>query len=237
MSAAARADIAALVERYTLPQEAEFGLEMLARLLAEDPAAATALRHPRRVVDEHLADALVALEIPELKAPSTIADLGSGAGIPGLALAIAWPGASVALVESSARKCEFLRRAALVCGLPNVTVENVRAEAWPAGLGRHDLVTARALASLPVVAEYAAPLLRVGGVLVAWRGRRDLADEAAAARAAGELGLELQAVMAVKPFREARHRHLHLIAKVRPTPARFPRRPGVARKRPLGAAR
>jgi 16S rRNA (guanine527-N7)-methyltransferase len=96
-------------------------------------------------------------------------------------------------------------------------------------------VTARALAALPVVVEYAAPLLRVGGSLVAWKGRRNAGEEASAAAAAAALGMEPVGVAAVSPYPAARHRHLHVLRKVGPTPAGFPRRPGVAAKRPLRA--
>jgi 16S rRNA (guanine527-N7)-methyltransferase len=71
---------------------------------------------------------------------------------------------------------------------------------------------------------------------VAWRGRRDPEDEASAARAARELGLQISDVVHVEPYRGALHRHLHVMVKVAPTPDRFPRRPGMARKRPLGGA-
>jgi 16S rRNA (guanine527-N7)-methyltransferase len=97
-------------------------------------------------------------------------------------------------------------------------------------------VTARALAALPVVAEYAAPLLRMGGTLVAWKGRPDPAETADAAAAAAALGLEVVEVVRVKPHPAARHRYLHVLRKVAPTPPRFPRRPGAAAKRPLRAA-
>jgi 16S rRNA (guanine527-N7)-methyltransferase len=95
-------------------------------------------------------------------------------------------------------------------------------------------VAARALAPLAVVAEYAAPLLRRGGTLVAWKGRRDAAEEGAAQGAAAELGLAPAVVHRVRPFAAARDRHLHEFTKVAPTPPRYPRRPGAARKRPLG---
>jgi 16S rRNA (guanine527-N7)-methyltransferase len=88
---------------------------------------------------------------------------------------------------------------------------------------------------LAVLAEYAAPLLREGGVLVAWKGRRDPQEERDAASAAGQLGLAVEQVRPVAPYRGADHRHLHVLRKVAPTPDRFPRRPGMARKRPLGA--
>jgi len=164
---------------------------------------------------------------------SNIADLGAGAGLPGLPLAIALP-ATVALVESNGRKCAFLRQAGEACGVDNVRVVHARAEEWADGLGQCDLVTARALAPLAVVAEYASPLLAVGGALVAWRGRRDPEDEAAALRAADELGLEVRTPLAVTPYPGALHRHVHVLVKTGRTPARFPRRAGMARKRPLG---
>jgi len=188
------------------------------------------------MIDDHLADSLVALDVPELVwQESTIADLGAGAGFPGLPLAIALPSSDVFLVESNTRKCQFLLRAASECELSNVSVVRERAELWRDGLGRCDIVVARALAALPVVAEYAAPLLRVGGALVAWRGRRDQAEEAAGARAAAQLGLEPRSPIAVSPYESAEHRHLHVMVKVADTPPRYPRRPGVARKHPLGA--
>ena len=98
----------------------------------------------------------------------------------------------------------------------------------------NDVVLARALAPQPVVLEYAAPLLRLGGALVDWRARRDGHEEQAAATAARELGLELGEIRRVRPFAEATDRHLHVWVKTGATPERFPRRAGMARKRPLG---
>jgi 16S rRNA (guanine527-N7)-methyltransferase len=141
----------------------------------------------------------------------------------------------VTLVEANARKCGFIEQAIDALELSNASVANVRAEAWPAGIGAFDLVTARALAGLDVVAEYAAPLLVAGGHLVAWRGRREPEMEAAAVRAAAILGLSVHDPLHVQPYENAMHRYLHQMAKVAPTPSRFPRRPGMAQKRPLGA--
>ncbi len=108
------------------------------------------------------------------------------------------------------------------------------APALGGGAGAYDAVTARAVASLAVVVEYAAPLLSVGGVLVAWRGARDAAAEDAAAAAAERLRMAVRGVERVVPFAGAENRHLHVFEKVGPTPPEFPRRPGMARKRPLG---
>jgi 16S rRNA (guanine527-N7)-methyltransferase len=100
-----------------------------------------------------------------------------------------------------------------------------------------DLVTARALAPLEVVVEYAAPLLRIGGTLVVWRGQRDREAEDAAAKAAEVVGIEVGQVRTVHPYPTARNRHLYLMSKVMETPSRFPRRPGFAMKRPLGSGK
>ncbi|MGN6189092.1 MAG: 16S rRNA (guanine(527)-N(7))-methyltransferase RsmG [Conexibacter sp.] len=229
------AELASLAERYGLPDAAVVQLAALLAELAGDPHAPTTVREPERAVYTHLADSLVALEVPDVRAATAIADLGAGAGFPGLPLAIALPTASVTLVESIARKCAFIRAAADAAGLTNVDVVAERAEAWRAGAGTCDLVTARALAPLAVLAEYAAPLLRKGGALVAWKGRRDAGEERDAAAAAIELGLEVEEIRPVHPYRGAEHRHLHVLRKVAPTPDRFPRRPGMARKRPLSA--
>lgn len=231
---AASADaVRRLVERFVLAPGAAEKLVRLARLLSEDPHAPTSIRDPERVLRDHLADSLVALELAEVREARTVADLGAGAGLPGIPLAIALPEAAFSLVESAAPRCRFLERTLHVCGVENAEVVHARAEAWPEGIGRFELVTARALAALEVVTEYAAPLLRVGGTLVAWRGRRDEAEEAAGAIAAERLGMAAKRVVTVSPYPEARHRHLHVLRKVMETPAGFPRRPGVAAKRPL----
>jgi 16S rRNA (guanine527-N7)-methyltransferase len=226
--------LGALIRRYALPASAFEALRALLELLAADPTAPSALHGPQKVLEDHLADALVGLELEPVRVAQTVADIGSGAGVPGLPLAIAKPTTEFALVETSRRKCAFIARATAVCGLRNVEVVNERVEAWLAGIGRFELVTARALAPLPVVAEYAAPLLSQGGRLVAWRGMRDPASEAAASIAARELGLAAVGVRAVQPYAGARSRHLHVYAKEKPTPPSVPRRPGMARKRPLG---
>jgi 16S rRNA (guanine527-N7)-methyltransferase len=231
---AARPRLEELAERWELRPGAVPRLDALLALLAADPTAPTTVTLPQEAADRHVADALDALALREVREATAIADLGSGAGFPGLVLAVALPGAEVALVESIGRKGTFMRRAIEAAGAANARVVVARAEAWPDGLGRHDLVTARALAPLGVLAEYAAPLLRPGGALVAWKGRRDPVEEADGAAAAAQLGLAPGTVHRVAPRPGAEDHHLHVMAKVAPTPPGFPRRPGMARKRPLG---
>jgi 16S rRNA (guanine527-N7)-methyltransferase len=228
-------ELALLRERYPLPEAAPAQLAAVLVGVERDAHAPTTVREPRRAVHIHLADSLVALELEAVRDATRIADLGAGAGFPGLPLAIALPQAHVVLVESVARKCSFIRATADAAALTNVEVVADRAESWSAGLGTRDLVTARAVAPLAVLAEYAAPLLRERGALVAWKGRRDEQEERDAAAAAAALGLRVEEVRAVDPYPGADHRHLHVLRKVAPTPARFPRRPGMARKRPLQA--
>jgi 16S rRNA (guanine527-N7)-methyltransferase len=224
-----------LADRYALPPGSADRLGMLLDLLAVERSAITTVRDPAQGVDLHVADSLAALELPEVRAAGRIADLGSGGGFPGLVLAVALPGAHVGLVESVGRKNSFLTRAIERLELPNAQAIQVRAEAWPDGMGAHDLVTARALAPLFVLLEYAAPLLALGGWLVAWKGARDRDEESDARVAAAALGMSEPHVHPVKPFATARDRHLYLSSKVSATPAGYPRRPGMARKRPIRA--
>jgi 16S rRNA (guanine527-N7)-methyltransferase len=204
-------------------------------ILVSDEHAPTAIRDPEQAARMHVADSLSALELAPVRAAERIADIGSGAGFPGAPLAIALPAAEVNLLESQRRRCEFLQRACTAAEIENAAVIWARAEEWHEGASRHDLVVARAVAAQPVVLEYGAPLLRLGGSLVDWRGRRSPAEEAAALRAAEELGLERVEIRRVVPFEEARDHHLHLFVKIAETPERFPRRAGLARKRPLGS--
>lgn len=229
--------LADLTRRRELPEPAADKLGRLVEFVATDPQAPTTVKDPSKILDDHLADSLVALELPEVCAASTISDLGTGAGFPGIPLAIALPDARVFLIESNGRKCAFITRLIEACELENARIVRARAEEWPEGIGGSGVVTARALAPLDVVAEYAAPLLRMGGTLVAWRGRRDPDGEAAAVQAAAELGLEIGEVRPVTPYRGAKHRYLHLMSKVMETPRGFPRRAGMAQKRPLGSRR
>jgi 16S rRNA (guanine527-N7)-methyltransferase len=222
-----------LAARFGLTVEQTSKLETLVDLLATDPLASTSVRDRNAVLRDHIADSLVALESAAVDWAGHAADLGAGAGLPALPLAIARPGVAFVAVESVGRRAAFIARAAAMCGVPNVEVTAHRAEELRER-ERFEIVTARALAPLEVVAEYAAPLLRIGGTLVAWRGQRDPDSEAAATRAAHDLGLELGAVVRVEPYPTAAHRHLHLLRKIAPTPDRFPRRAGVARKHPLG---
>lgn len=222
-----------LAARHGLSRGQVIQLGAILTTLAADGMAPTTVRSPEEAIDVHLADSMVAIDVDLIRSAKRLADIGTGAGFPGLALAVALPRSEVWLVESQTKKCRFLRRMVAAAGIDNALVVERRAEEWQEGLGAHDAVLARALAPAPVVLEYAAPLLAREGVLVDWRGRRDAEEEEAALSAADQLGLRLVEIRSVQPFDGARDRHLHVYSKVRETPDRFPRRAGMGRKRPL----
>jgi 16S rRNA (guanine527-N7)-methyltransferase len=214
---------------------------LLLEALAAEPDPHTSVSDPERAREVHVADSRSGLEVADLARARRIADVGAGAGFPGLVLAIDLPTARVDLIESTGRKAAVIDRLIQAAKVENARSVVARAEDWarlPPALGggreAYDAVTARAVASLPVLVEYAAPLLKPSGVFVAWKGAVG-ADELRLGReAADEVGLSLEDVRPVSPFPGARDRHLYVFRKVAATPERFPRRAGMAAKRPLG---
>jgi 16S rRNA (guanine527-N7)-methyltransferase len=208
--------------------------------LAAEPDPHTSVSDPEAALEVHVADSLSGLEVPELSSARRIADVGAGAGFPGLVVAIARPRAQVDLIESVGRKTAVIDRLIQASELTNARSITARVEDYarvPPALGggrrAYDAVTARAVGPLAVLVEYAAPLLREGGVLVAWKGARDAAEEASGAAAAEKVGMAVKEVVSVQPYPASENRHLHIYRKVAPTPERFPRRAGMAHKRPL----
>jgi 16S rRNA (guanine527-N7)-methyltransferase len=205
-------------------------------LLEEERASVSSVTDPERAWKVHVADSLTGVEISALREAERIADIGSGAGFPGLVLAVALPDSRVDLIESVGRKCEFIQRAIDAAGIANARVVNARSEDLAGGDGReaYAAVTARAVGRLSTLAELASPLLEEGGVLVAWKGKRNDEEEAQLANAAEALAMRPQEIRHVGPYAGSEHRHLHVLRKAGPTPAGLPRRPGMAKKRPRG---
>jgi 16S rRNA (guanine527-N7)-methyltransferase len=222
----------------SIPDAADPALDELLRMLEEPRAPISASTVPR-ARDVHIADSLSGLELEPLRSAQRIADVGSGAGLPGLVLAAALPTAHVDLIESMERKCAFLGDAIDRMGIANASIVCERSEDWAAGEGReaYDAVTARAVGRLATLAELASPLLRDGGVLAAWKGASSPEQEAEAERAAGRLAIEPTEIRSVRPYPGSRDRHIHLLRKNGPTPNGLPRRPGMATKRPFGTER
>lgn len=218
-----------------LDPAARKALETVLELLAAERASVSS------VVDErawkvHVADSLTGLDVPELLSAKRIADVGAGAGFPGLALAVAIPTAQVDLIESTGRKCDFMSRAIGAAEIPNATVLYTRAEDWASADGRdsYDIVTARAVGRLSTLAELASPLLKPNALLMAWKGKRDPDEEQQLANAAAELAMHPDSILNVGDRAGSQHRHLHVIRKLGPTPSSLPRRAGMAKKRPRG---
>jgi 16S rRNA (guanine527-N7)-methyltransferase len=210
-------------------------LETVLALLAEERASVSSVTDDR-AWQVHVADSLTGLEVPELREAHRIADVGAGAGFPGLVLAVALPDAQVDLVESVSRKTAFITRAASEAGIPNATALTTRSEDLARAEGResYDIVTARAVARLSTLAELASPLLREGGVLIAWKGRRDAEEEQQMDRASESLAMRPESILDVGGRAGSEHRHLHVIRKSAATPADLPRKSGMAKKRPRG---
>jgi 16S rRNA (guanine527-N7)-methyltransferase len=219
-----------------LDPAARAALEKVLELLAVERASVSSVTTPGRAWKVHVADSLTGLEIPDLRDAPNIADIGSGAGFPGLALAAALPRTKVDLIESVGRKCEFIQRAIDAAGITNARVINARSEELAEGEGReaYAAVTARAVGRLSTLAELASPLLIDGGVLIAWKGKRDPEEEEQLANAGAALAMQPEQILHVGPYAGSEHRHLHLLRKTGPTPTKLPRRPGMAKKRPYG---
>lgn len=222
--------------RPPLDQRQRATIAQVLELLEKERASVSSVTEPDRAWRVHVADSLTGLEVEELRMAKQIADIGSGAGFPGLVLAVALPGAHVDLIESVGRKCDFIQRAIEAAEIPNATVLNARSEELASGDGRdsYDVVTARAVGRLSTLAELASPLLREGGILVAWKGKRDEDEEQQLARAAEQLAMHPELILDVGDRAGSKHRHLHILRKLGPTPAALPRRPGMAKKRPRG---
>jgi 16S rRNA (guanine527-N7)-methyltransferase len=209
-------------------------LNPVLELLDSDPASLSSVRAADRW-RVHVEDSLSGLEL--VGSPHRLADVGAGAGFPGLVLAAALPGTQVDLIESVGRKAGFIERAIAAAGLENARAVGMRSEDWAVGDGAaaFDVVTARAVGRLATLAALASPLLRQGGRLVAWKGKRDPEEEAELDRAAADLAMESAEIHDAAGAAGFEHRHLHVVVKSGPTPTGLPRRAGIAKKRPFGA--
>ena len=196
----------------------------------------TRVVEPAAVARLHLLDSLAALPILDSAEARRALDLGSGGGVPGLVLAIARPEVAWTLVDSVRKKADAMRSFVVALGLPNVEVLAERAEILgrePSQRESYDLVTARACAALPVLAEYALPLTRIGGAVLAWKGRIS-EDELAAGGAAARLLGGGEPEVRPAEFAELGDHRFVVVSKLRPTPVAYPRRPGEPARRPLG---
>lgn len=228
-----------LAARYGLSAEQRVRLDGLAEYCVSLKISGTAVRSYRDAYKRHIADSLAALELAPVREAKTLLDIGSGAGFPGLALAIALPGLHVTLLDSVRKKMVAAAAIARELELANVDcvwsrVEEYGAQGSPAR-GAFDIVTARAIATLNVLLEYAAPLLKTGGSLIAWKGSLDEGELADAAAAAELLGIQTAPPVVSIPFAGSRSHCFFIATQRSPVAERFPRRPGTAAHKPLTA--
>ena len=221
-----------------------YGLQRLgafARLLSDyEEANVIGTREVGEVLLEHVLDSLSCFLFETLGEAERLADVGSGGGLPGLPIKLAAPRVGgVTLIEATAKKARFLRRAVETLAVDGVEVVNGRAEEVGRARehrGVYDVTTARAVARLAVVAEYCVPLLRVGGHAVLMKGRLEGGEVSEGQRAVDSLGAEVSEVIRVPRLPEIgeKHRSLVVVRKVEETPDRYPRSVGTPARKPLG---
>ncbi len=198
----------------------------------------TAIIEYKAVQVKHFLDSLtVCLTAREyLAGPVRVMDVGAGAGLPGLALKLAFPEMELALVESVGKKTAFLEHLVATLGLEEVSVHTGRAEdlAREEGLrDAFDLVVVRALAKLPLLLEFSLPFCKTGGRLVALKHGGDWSEQGSAANALKELGGHIERVSTVLLEGLTDNRIVISVEKTKPTPERYPRGVGIPGKRPL----
>lgn len=196
----------------------------------------TAITDPDAIPIRHFLDSLSIAKAISLSDGLRIIDVGSGAGFPGLPLAIAYPGIEVTLLESTGKKSQFLKHVIQTLDLPNTTTIHARAEEAgqdPIHRAQYDLAVARAVARLPALLEYLLPFVKLGGHAIAMKGSTAPDEVTASTSALNLLGGTLDRIETVAlPGLDDPH-HLVIVQKTAPTPDKYPRRTGVPTKRPL----
>jgi 16S rRNA (guanine527-N7)-methyltransferase len=196
----------------------------------------TAIRDPHEIRIKHFLDSLTCLLVMREAAFGRLIDVGTGAGFPGIPLKIVYPKLQLTLVESVGKKAEFCRHVVNVLALQKVEVVQERAETLGQDQNyreQYDWAVARAVAILPVLAEYLLPLVRVGGSMLAMKGESGPAEAHSAEHASRLLGGHLRQLLPVTLPGVAEERYLVVIDKVAATPTAYPRKVGIPAKRPL----
>lgn len=222
----------------TPAQQAQF--ERYYHLLVEwnEKFNLTAITEYTAVQLKHFLDSLSAAPILARAGISnkTAIDVGAGAGLPGLPLAIALPDLRVTLLEATGKKVRFLDTVAQELGLDNVTAVHARAEEYahlPKQRAQYDFVLARALAPMPTLVEYTLPFLRQGGVLIAYKAVEAEAETDQARRGIAILGGRVREIVVVELGDLDDVRHLVVVEKIAPTPDIYPRAGGAPKNKPL----
>ena len=200
----------------------------------------TAITDREGVLVRHFLDSLSCLKVlpwADLAAGARVIDVGTGAGFPGLPLKIVCPGMRLTLLEATHKKVTYLEHIAQVLGLRDVEVIHRRAEALGRDLDHreeHDWALARAVGEMATLAEYLLPLVQVGGAMLAQKGEDAAVEVQASDAAVTALGGRVRQLVPVELRGLAETRYLVVVDKVASTPDKYPRRPGIPKKRPIG---
>ncbi len=196
----------------------------------------TAIEDEKEVMVKHFLDSLGCIGFVDFEPGMKVVDVGSGAGFPGLVLAVVVPGLKVTLVEARAKRARFLEYMVGVLGLGDLEVAHIRAEDLGQKDGfreKFDRAVARAVAPMATLAEYCLPLLRVGGLMLAWKGPRVVEEMAGCEGGLKKLGGQVREIGRWQLPEGGGERTLVVVEKVAATPGKFPRRAGIPGKRPL----
>jgi 16S rRNA (guanine527-N7)-methyltransferase len=218
------------------PQLQAFSLYRSRLLSANQEVNLTAITDPAEVEIKHFWDSLLLRQCLLWTGTGRAADVGSGAGFPGLPLKLAAPGLALDMFEASDKKVRFLRQMAAELGLEGVRAFHLRAEEagrQPEFRERYDWALSRAVASMPVLLEYCLPLLRVGGFMAAYKGPGGEEEGENAKKAAALLGGRRVEIYEASLPMEQGKRCILLYQKVAATPEQYPRRPGLPAKQPI----
>ena len=196
----------------------------------------TAIQDPAAIAVKHYLDSLTLAKVIPCFAGRRLIDVGTGAGFPGLALAIVFPRLRVTLLDATAKKLRFINQAGQTLGLENIRTLHIRAEdagRHPKHRGAYDLVTARAVAKMPTLMEYTLPLAKIGGQVIAMQGSRAYEETSRAAKALARLGGELFAIEEIRLPTLDQPRYLVVIDKIKRTPKGYPRQAGAPSRQPI----
>ncbi len=193
----------------------------------------TAITEPSDMVSKHYIDALKGAGL--LPENGKVLDIGSGAGFPGVPLAVARPDVAITLMDALAKRLNFIENALKKAGVPPLALLHGRAEEYgkdPDFRETFDAVTARAVAALPALCEYCLPFVKVGGVFLAYKGPGAAEELAAAGNALKTLGGAAEKTVSYT-LAGGEERNILVIRKISPTPAKYPRNPKKIKERPL----